>query len=439
MGSVKSIIKLFVFFVLPWPLNGQGQEMPDSLIMELERTYNKERKLEILWKVVRKTYRVSDYDTTMFFAKQQLNLAKILENKKRYADATARIGMLYKFKKKFHNAGAHLFQALHLYEQLGDKDNTAMVLYNIGQVFKKGGEFEKSVLYLQKALDIYKFLDEEQFEAKTHYELARGYLELGNHNKSLFHLNQCLKLNDVSENQGLTSKAHNYLGINYYQLKLYDKAIEEYSRARDYAVGLADYDKKLAIAFNNIGEVYVEKGDYEKARSHYEKALALKREYGDLELLAGTLINLGKLALLENRPSEAIPYLEEIIFILDKDRLSDNLKEASVLLAEAYKSKQDLTSKDLQKIMSLNEQYARHIHDLKQTGFQQSMVLTASKSMLEHETLYLKNKVKKSHNLTLWVIGFSIIIIVGFLLLLYHRERKFKLFIQKMWEDIKDI
>lgn len=437
MGSVKSIIKLFVFFVLPWPL--KGQEMPDSLIMELERTYNKEKRLEILWEIVRKTYEISDYDTTVYYAKLHLDLAKTHGNKTKYTDAIWAIGFCYRQKRDYENAAPYLFKALRLFEESNRKVSVFTALYNIGQIFKDGNDFEKGVFYLQRALDISTSINENQLMAKTHYEIARGYLELGNHNKSLFHLNQCLKLNDVNENQGLTSKAHNYLGINYYQLKLYDKAIEEYSRARDYAVGLADYDKKLAIAFNNIGEVYVEKGDYEKARSHYEKALALKREYGDLELLAGTLINLGKLALLENRPSEAIPYLEEIIFILDKDRLSDNLKEASVLLAEAYKSKQDLTSKDLQKIMSLNEQYARHIHDLKQTGFQQSMVLTASKSMLEHETLYLKNKVKESHNLTLWIIGLLIIIIVAFLVLLRYKERKFKSFIQQMWKDIKDI
>ena len=413
--------------------------MPDSLIFELERTYNKERRLEILWEIVKRTYEISNYDTTIHFAKRQLDLAEILEDKGGRANATWRIARSYMCKGDLNIAGTYLFKSLHLFEQLPHESNVAAALYNIGQVFKRGNDIDNSILYLQRALDLYTRTNEGQFQAKTHYELARGYLGIENHSKALFHLNQCIKVNDQTENQGLTSKAYNHLGINYYKLKKYDKAIQSYNKAKEYANGLEDYDKKSAIAYNNIGEVYVEKKDHGKAWSHFEKALDIKRQIGDKEFLAGTLINLGKLALLENRPSDAICYLEEIICILDKDRLSNTLKEASVLLSEAYKSKQILTAKDLQKIMALNEQYAQHIHDLKQAGFQQSMVSTISKSMLESEAMYLKEKAEKTRDSSLWIIGFSLIIIVGFLMLLYYRERKFKLFIQKMWEDIKDV
>lgn len=439
MGSVKTGINLLTFFILLLSVKGWGQEMPDSLIIELERTYNKERQLEILREIVEETFKIRNSDTTIYFAKKKRDLAQMIGNKKRYAGAMWKIALSYKRKNDFHNASSYLFKTLLLFENLGNNEGVAAALYNIGQVFKKGNDFEKGISYLQKSLDIYQLIGEDQLEAKTHYEIARGYLETGDHEKSFFHLSRCIKLNDIDKNQGLTSKAYNHLGINYYKLKLYDKAIEEYSRARQYAIGLEDYDKKSAIAYNNIGEVYVEKGDYEKAWLHYQKALNLKRQLGDQELLAGTLINLGKLALLECRPSEAIPYLEEITCILDKDRLNDNLTEASILLAEAYKSKQDFTMEDLQKVMALNKQYAQHIHDLKQNGFQQWMTSTISKNMLESEAAYLEEKARNTHNFSLWIIGISLIVIAGFLVLLYYRERKFKLFIQKMWEDIKDI
>ena len=432
-------MKPLAFLILLLPFKVQGQDMPDSLIFELERTYNKERRLEVLWEIVRRTFEIRNYDTTIYFAKQHLDLAETVGNEKKYAKAIWAIALCYKHNGEFNNAGSYFFKALHLYEQLGYEKEAGNAFYYIGQVFKKGNDFEKGISYLNRALDTYKSINDDQFQAKAHYEIARGYLEKGNHDKSLFHLDRCLKLNDPHENRGLTSKVHNYLGINYYQLKLYDKAIEEYIMAKQFAIGLKDYDKKSAIAYNNIGEVYVEKKDYKEAWSHFEKALGIKRKLGNQEFLAGTLINLGKLALLENRPSVAISYLEEITLILDKDRLSNNLKEASVLLSEAYESKQNLTPKDLQKIMALNEQYARHIHDLKQTSFQQSMISTISKNMLENEALYLKKKAEKTRNSSIWIIGFSLIIIVGFLILLYYRERKFKLFIRQMWEDIRDV
>ena len=440
MGNETSITRLLTTFIIFLsPHDSTAQEIPDSLIMELERTYNKESRLELLWEIVVKSYETADYDTTIYFARQHLNLAKSLGKKDKSTKAIWAIGLSYKQKGDFNNAAPNMFKALKLFEEANQKTDIYYALYNIGQIFKKGNDFEKGISYLKRALDMSRSLKDNQLQAKAHYEIARGYLELGIHKKSLFHLDQCLKKNDLTVNQGLTSKAYNYLGINYYQMALYDSAIVKYSKAKEYAVGLSDYDTKSAIAFNNIGEVYAELKEYAMAKSHYQEALTLKRKLKDPDLLAGTLINLGKLALLENQPSEAIPYLEEIILILDKGSLSKNLKEASVLLAEAYKSKQNLTAHDMEKIIALNEQYARDIHALKQTEFQQSMISTVSKSMLENEALYLKKKVEKTHHISLWIIGVSFMVIIGFLLLLYYRERKFKLFVQRMWEDVKDI
>lgn len=438
MESTKTIVALLTFLAFLSPLKGQEQYMPDSLIMEMKRTYNKERRLEILWEIVKETHE-SNPDTAIYYANEQQKLAKVLGNEEKFVRAIWARGIIHKLNGNLKEAVNCFFESLDLYRKMNRTEKIAIALYNIGQVIMEGKNFSNALLYFKEASNLNNERKDYQRVAKAQYEIARCYLEMANYNKSLFHLNQCLKMNKSSENQGLTSKAHNYLGINYYKLKEYDKAIMEYSKARRYAIGLADYDKKSAIAYNNIGEVYVEKKDYQKAWSNFNKALALKRKLGDQELLAGTLINLGKLALLENRPSEAISYLEEIISILDKDRLSDHLKEASILLSDAYKSKQDLTTKDLQKIMLLNKRYARHIHDLKQTSIQESMISTISKNELENVALHFKEKAKKTYYFTLWIIGLLIIIIATFLVLLRYKERKFKSFIQQMWKDIKDI
>ena len=65
--------------------------MPDSLIIELERTYNKERRLEILWEIVKKTFKIRNPDTTIYFAKKQMDLAEMIGDKNRYAGAMWKI------------------------------------------------------------------------------------------------------------------------------------------------------------------------------------------------------------------------------------------------------------------------------------------------------------------------------------------------------------
>ena len=99
----------------------------------------------------------------------------------------------------------------------------------------------------------------------------------------------------------LKSKIYNIKGFNYYRLKEYKKAINAYSKAKEHAMRLDDFEKRSAFTYNNIGEVYIEMEDHQSAKKHFEKSLFFKWNLGDRELLAGTLVNMAKLALLENQ------------------------------------------------------------------------------------------------------------------------------------------
>lgn len=413
--------------------------MPDSLIRALETTYDEEERLKLLWKIVKKTFQIPEYDTTLYFAGVQERLAKKSKNQKMFANAIWAKSMVYREKGNLRITIKYLIEAHDLYKELKDKRKVPIALYNVGQIFFEVNDIENALFYLRQALKENRKSKNGIFSAAIHYEIARCLIEVADYEKSLFNLRQCIKINDIKINPGLTSKAHNYLGVNYYKLKEYDQAIIEYKRSRELAVGLKDYNLKSAISHNNIGEVYIEKKDYQSARMYYEKALILKRELDNKELLAGTLINLAKLDLLENKPSSAISHLEEIVHILDKNRISKNLKEASLLLNQAYKSKQNLTSGDLQKIIDLNEQYAQLINELKEAEFQQSILSTILKNELRSEAVYLGEKVDKVRHFSLWLACFCLLVIIGFSILLYYQKQKFKSFVNQMWQDIKDI
>ena len=333
-------MKIFVFLLFfLTQVAGLCAKLPSEKIKKLENSHGKEAKLELLWEIVIETSE-THYDTALYYAGKQRELAKVLGNKERYLNAVWASGLIYKWKGALRNAATYLFEAHQLYRESGDKKNIATALYNIGQVFKDGNDNENGILYLKNALNLYEEIRDHQFQAKAHYEIARGFIDTKKHQKSLYHLNQCLLLNDNTKNQSLTSKAHNYLGATYFNMEKYDQAIEEYLLSIEAARGLKDFKKKSAIAYNNIGESYLYSGDLQNAETYLSKALKLKRELGDHDFTLSTQVLLSQLAAKKEEYTKALAHLQEGIMLADKTIINANLMDA------------------LDEIIALNEQSA---------------------------------------------------------------------------------
>ena len=293
----------------------------------MENALDEEAKVEFLWEIVKITYK-THIDTALYFAEQQRSLAKAIGNEERYMNAVWYTGVIYKKKGELRNAATYLFEAYQLYKKQEDKIKMATALYNIGQVFKAGNDFKNGLKYLQKSLSLYQQIDNDQLEAKTHYEIARGCIAIDSYEKSLFHLNQCLLLNNSNKNQSLTSKAYNNLGATHFNMKEYEKAIKEYFSSIKAAKGLEDFNKKSAIAYNNIGESYLYSGDLKNAELYLLKALKLKKELGDHDFTLSTQVLLSRLATRKKEYDKALAYLQEGIMMADKSVINTNLMDA---------------------------------------------------------------------------------------------------------------
>jgi CHAT domain-containing protein len=110
-----------------------------------------------------------------------------------------------------------------------------------------------------------------------------------------------------------------------------------------------------AAAFNGIGSAYAHLGDREKAREHFERAVAIHRRSGDPRLLADTLRNLGSL-LRETRDfTRAAASLDEALAI--RRTIHDRYGEAAELaeLARLERDRGDLLTARERAEEALNE------------------------------------------------------------------------------------
>lgn len=89
--------------------------------------------------------------------------------------------------------------------------------------------------------------------------------------------------------------AHSMRGINFYRMGKLEDALWEHSEALSQRAALEDHAGE-ASSLNNLGNVYLERGDWQAAEGCYRKSLAIYRELARLDREAALENNLGNLA-----------------------------------------------------------------------------------------------------------------------------------------------
>ncbi|MEM4161420.1 MAG: tetratricopeptide repeat protein, partial [Thermoplasmata archaeon] len=94
----------------------------------------------------------------------------------------------------------------------------------------------------------------------------------------------------------------------------------------------------IAMSYNNIGNIYRENGEYEKALEFYTKSLELGEKIGDLWGIAISYNNIGLLYQDKGDYEKALEFLTKSIELAkkigDKSRLCDGLPEIAVCFLE---------------------------------------------------------------------------------------------------------
>ncbi|CAF1390910.1 unnamed protein product [Didymodactylos carnosus] len=84
-------------------------------------------------------------------------------------------------------------------------------------------------------------------------------------------------LDDTSLDQSAHASAHNNIGLVYHQQGDYEKALKSYEKSLEiYLISLPPNHPYIATTYNNIGMVYNKQSDYEKALKSYEKFLEIR-------------------------------------------------------------------------------------------------------------------------------------------------------------------
>jgi tetratricopeptide (TPR) repeat protein len=316
------LVTLIIFLLLLFPGISQGDEQADSLRRLLPMLKEKDKAgalLELADLLFREDPRAS-----IIYSEEALDLAIQYKNQEEMAVATEIIGKGHFFLHDFSKAIQYLKRSLAQYDEYGDQSKAAGVNQNIGICYLKLGEFDKAKDYLQTAA--------AEFSAKHDMDnLPDCYIDLGlvhflmsDYATALEYYTLASEIYNETGKRGMQSRLYNRIGMTYYSIGIYDKAVKfvmESIELKD----PADLNGR-AIGYNNLGTIYKDLNEPDKALENYLMALAMHKERGDSLEMPQVLTNIGNTFFIQERNDSALAYYQ-LSLKLSKDA-GDKLQSA---------------------------------------------------------------------------------------------------------------
>ena len=384
----RSLVCFYFFIIVSVPIKSfsQTQGKLDSLLKVLVRTTDT-TKINAL-NAIAQEYLQRKPDSSEYYAQLALTLSESTNFLKGSTEAYFTLGS-YFYESDPKLSRENYEKALALCVKRGNKSGMAIVLENLGRLFFKQGEYASSLDYYNKALKINESIGAKKnivddyltigviYKDKKKYKEAMDCQQLAlklaleindeasvafiydniaqiysaQNPKSLKALEYLLKASEIRERlpgKNSLMAGYNNLGVWFQNAGQFDKAI-------GYFIKVAVFSEKtnsaigIAIANNNMGEIYNAMGDYIRAEVCFNKSIQISKEIQYKELLMTSYKGLSETFF--NKKDKDRAYSTLLLYMNLKDSL---LNETSSKQLAEVQTKYETEKKEMQ-IASLSK------------------------------------------------------------------------------------
>ena len=268
---------------------------PDTLEQHLERATA----------VLKQTPRIS-----IKLAHEALEIADRQNNRALAAEAHLVLGKASLTMHRNDEALEHLTAALEMFQSEKESDKVAEVLQGIGIVYEQLGEPKMALEYLRQALNLFQDIGNLKGIARVHVSLGIHYWNRKEYAKAVVFYKEALKYQkELDDPVGYAATLSNIATIHQIQEE-YDRAIALYKEV----ISLGDKhgsSRGLAIAYGNMGEAYLKKGELKPAEDALLKSMELAESVDAPDVTVATMDNLVALRKQQGRLEEALQLKEK--------------------------------------------------------------------------------------------------------------------------------
>ncbi len=244
-----------------------------------------------------------------FRAIHSLDSSLVILNNLKSTDMTSRIlkikaktynvlGLAYKHAGKYKDAEFQFEKSIGLYKNLGIETNLANSYMNLGSLYcqEEFTDTLKSKEYLDKSLEIFVSKNHKKGQVQCWANLGNLFFHQNKNEEALAYYAKAKEEKGYLDSSELMTITKNE-GSVFYNNKNYDKALEVYEKCLE---GFKDLNNKRAMAYLycDIGNVYFELSEFDKADSYLAKSLEIA---DDLKLFGLKIASLSSIKNVQER------------------------------------------------------------------------------------------------------------------------------------------
>lgn len=353
-----------------------------------------------------------------------------LENSLAISKGELRVKTLNELFRSYFNSNpvkaiGYAKQALALAIEIDDRKGMAAAYNNLGVAYKSQGALDKSLEYYLRALTIYDNIKNKDGIATTKSNIATIYSIKKDYGQAMKYFEEAnASFTELGEQEKIIGSMNN-LGILHSDLQLFEQALKYFSQASQLSEKIG---KVTADPLNNIGNLYFRQGNYQRAATYYEKAMALARKDNDQNTVLYIFVNLGELYTKAGQSTKAQAYLDSATVLSEK--LQAYVFEPTILKSKATNFAKQNKMKEAYETMLLYDKAKERVYGEESTRkiAQMEIALDLQEKEKEIEQLKATDEINtlelKSTRMFVIATVLGIIVMIGVVNFLYSRKKR---------------
>ncbi len=281
-------------------------------------------------------------DSAEKYQKLAVNRGKQLDDKSRYAKAVSDLATVYLNKGNYIGAIQNTLEAQKIYEAKHMNTDLANSYIRLGMIYFNLNDFEKSIGAYRLALKIIKPLGDIKINMAVFINMGLLYSQVkGDQDSAKIFLTKALHLSEENKDELTHINALVNLGNIAWTQKDLKKALEYFTDA--FKSPLIPYrNQQRAALLVNLGGVYLELGDLEKAEKFTKNGLQLAREQKFATFEKAACKTMGEIEAKKGNYKAAFNYYKTFSSLLDTlGNESVKHKVAEVVFRNELKQKEN--------------------------------------------------------------------------------------------------
>ncbi|KMQ70464.1 ATP-binding protein [Chryseobacterium koreense] len=253
---------------------------------------------------------MKNYDSALASLEALIHLSNKTRNITAKAEAYDHIAHTYREKEDKKQALKYHFWALTLWEKLKNQSKIAASNNHIGKIyFWNLDAYSLSPPYFKKALSIYEKLNNKEEIAKTLSSLVMNYRFLEKNTEMLQYAQKMLEVSEEIKENALISEAYQAIGNVYFNGGDYKKAKQYFEKAVKISESANDYVMVMQ-GYSWLSSIYKQQRLWNEAKRSYDKLLFFAKKNDNKIMITVAYFGIATILNRENKSDEALAYLD---------------------------------------------------------------------------------------------------------------------------------